>query len=633
MTDYGRGSGSEPWDPDDPLFGDSYNRGQGYQQQPQGQYGGDWQDPYATGQPQQQYPQQGTGQYPQAPQQQYGQQQGYPQQQGHTGQYPQAGYPQQSGYDTGSHGTYDTGSQGAYDTGSHGTYDTGSHGTYDTGSHGTYDTGSHQTGSYGTPEAYGRGPQAPYGHPQQQSGYYDQGTGQYPQSQFRQPQQPGPGGQQGMGAPGQGQAPGPGQGRVQQPPPGTRPQEPHTTPLSSGPAATDWDADEDKGPREHNFFANRDDDDDDDDAPASAGRRAGRDQQGGRKRRSGCACFVVALVLVGGLAGGGYYGYGFYQDHFGPAPDYSGQGTGSVQVTIPKGATLTTMGNLLKQAGVVKSVEAFTTAANKNPKGTSIQAGVYSLNKQMSADAAVAMMLDPKSQDALIIAEGMRDKQIYAAIDTKLGLKAGTTEGVAKAQYKTFGLPDWAVVGHNVKDPLEGFLFPMKYSVAKGMKPEVLLKQMVAQANAEYSQLDLAGEAKKHHLSGPYQFLTVASLVQAEGKTDDDFRKMAKVIYNRLDPANKQGTNGLLQFDSTYNYVKNRSQEKISNEEILSLKDKYNTYVYKGLPPGPIGNPGLDALKAAMNPDSGPWYFFISKDGKTTEFTETRSEFEKIKNS
>jgi UPF0755 protein len=168
--------------------------------------------------------------------------------------------------------------------------------------------------------------------------------------------------------------------------------------------------------------------------------------------------------------------------------------------------------------------------------------------------------------------------------------------------------------------------------VAKGMKPEDVLKQMVGQANEEFAQFDLAGEAKKQGLDGPYQLLTVASLVQAEGKTDDDFRKMAKVIYDRLLPANKQQTNFLLQFDSTYNYIKNTSQEKISDNEIQSLHDSYNTYLYKGLTPGPIGNPGVNALKAAMDPDPGAWYFFISKDGKTTQFTETLSEFNKIKN-
>lgn len=606
MTDYGRGSGSEPWHPDDPLFGDTYDasQGQGYQQpqQPQQQYGGEWQDPYATGQHQQQYPHpHGTGQYPQ----QYPQQ-GYPQHpQQHTGQYPQQqGYPQQGGYDG-----------------------------YDTGSHGTYDTGSHQTGGYGGQDPYGgHAPQDPYATGQhQQQGYYGQGG--YPQ-QPQQPQQPqhqtGQYPQQGgrpMPAPGQGQAP------------GTRPRTAPAAPAAptgpSAPSTGDWDADDEGDPREHAFFAGRDDDDDDD-APSaheSSGRRSGRSQQAPRKRRSGCACFVVAAVLLGGLGGGVYFGYGVYQDHFGPAPDYSGQGTGAtVQVTIPKGATLTIMGNLLKDAGVVKSVEAFTTAANKNPKGQSIQAGVYALNKEMSADAAVAMMLDPKSQNAMIIAEGMRDKQIYAAIDGKLGLKAGTTENIAKTKYKTLGLPDWAVSGHNVLDPLEGFLYPSRYSVAKGMKPEDVLKQMVGQANEEFAKFDLVAEAKKQNLTGPYQLLTVASLVQAEGKSDDDFRKMAKVIYDRLKPDNKQQTNFKLQFDSTYNYVKNTSQEKISTKEIYSLDSPYNTYTNKGLPPGPIGNPGEVALKAAMDPDPGDWYFFISKDGKTTQFMETSAQFEKVKN-
>jgi UPF0755 protein len=584
MTDYGRGSGSEPWHPDDPLFGDAYDRGQGYPQPPPHpqQQGGEWQDPYATGQHPQQYPQHNTGQYPQ---QQYPQQQPYPmqqpQQQHNTGQYPQQQY-----------------TQGGYDG---------------------YDTGSHQTGGYANQDPYGG---------RQQPDYYGQGGG-YPQQQQpqqqpqyrQQPQQPGPGGQP-FGPGGQ--------------PVAGRPQEPGARPLRPGPANTgEWNPDEDADPREHAFFAGRDDDDDDDDLPASSesgGRRAGKKQpKSGKKRRSGCACLVVLLVLGGGLGGAVYYGYGVYQDHFGPAPDYEGNGTGSVQVEIPKGSTLTVMGNLLKNAGVVKSVDAFTEAARKNPKGQTIQAGVYALNKQMSAAAAVTMMLDPKSQNAMIISEGMRDKQIYAAMDKRLDLKAGTTEGVAHAQVKNLGLPDWADTGKSVKDPLEGFLFPSRYSVAKGMKPEDLLKQMVGQAKQQFAQYDLAAEAKKQGLSGPYQLLTVASLVQAEGKTDDDFRKMAKVIYDRLRPDNKQQTNQLLQFDSTYNYIKNTSETEIALKDVHSLKDTYNTYLYKGLTPGPIGNPGINALKAAMNPDSGSWYFFISLDGKTTQFTETLAEFNKIK--
>ncbi|CAG7655254.1 endolytic transglycosylase MltG [Actinacidiphila bryophytorum] len=598
MTDYGRGSGSEPWHPDDPLFGDAYDRGQGYQQpqQPQPPQGGEWQDPYATGQhqqqyqqqypqqyPQQQYPQQGTGQYPQQP----------PPQQ----QYPMQ-HPQQSGYDG-----------------------------YDTGSHQTYDTGSHPTGGYGTQDPYGGRPQQqdPYGG-QQQPGYYGQGTGQYPQQQpqpqeqyRQQPQQPGAGMQQQPPQGAQPGQPGPGQARLQQPAPGARPQEPAARPLRGAPAGTgDWNTDDDSDPREHAFFADRDrDDDDDDDLPTgneSGGRRSGKSQpKSGKKRRSGCACLTVLLVLGGGLAGGVYYGYGVYQDHFGPAPDYSGNGTPSVQVEIPKGSTLTTMGNLLKNAGVVKSVDAFTEAARKNPKGQTIQAGVYVLNKNMSAAAAVTMMLDPKSQSALIIPEGWRATRIYSEIDAKLGLKTGTTAQQIKGV--NLGLPAWA------KGNVEGFLFPAKYSVGKGMKPVDVVKQMVNQAKAEYTEDNLETAAKSVGKT-PLEIIEIASLVQAEAQAPGDFGKVSRVVYNRLDQNMK------LEFDSTINYAMGRSTLNTSNKDI-HFKSPYNTYDNKGLPPGPIDSPGHDAIKAALNPTEGNWLYFVTVKPGDTRFTNSYSVHQK----
>lgn len=588
MTDYGRGSGSEPWHPEDPLFGDVYEQGQpgggGQYAQQQPQQPG-WQDPYATG-----------GHYAS---------QGYPQQSqpGQQPQYQQQPYP-----------------QGGYDP---------------------YDTGSYQTGGYAHQDPYG-GQQAhdPYaggGRPD----YYGQGGYPPPQQpQFRGGPQPGMAAGPGMGGPGPGIGQTQAMGRVPGMPggPGGHPEDPGSQPLRTAPGNTgQWDPEDDEDaadPRDHAFFSGRDDDDDDDDRPSDGrGRRSSgssaASSRSGRKRRSGCACLVVALVLAGGVGGAGYFGYTFYESHFGPAPDYSGNGTGDVQVEIPEGSTLTAMGNILKQAGVVKSVDAFAAAANKNPKGRSIQAGIYVLHKQMSAAAAVTMMLDPASQSAMIVSEGMRDQDVYAAIDKRLGLAAGSTAKVAQAQWRALGLPSWADSAPHIKDPLEGFLFPSRYSVAKGMKPETVLRNMVGQAKQQYAKFDLAGEAKKEGLNSPLQLITVASLVQAEGKTDDDFRKMAKVVYNRMVPNNPQ-TAGFLQFDSTYNYIKNAHATSISIDKMKTLDDPYNTYKYKGLPPGPIGNPGIVALQAAMHPDPGNWYYFISLDGKTTKFTETQAEFNRL---
>ncbi|MBH5337959.1 endolytic transglycosylase MltG [Streptomyces pactum] len=368
----------------------------------------------------------------------------------------------------------------------------------------------------------------------------------------------------------------------------------------------------------------------DEDDGAGDGRSAGggRDRRG-KKRRNGLACLVVAVVLTGFAGGVAYFGYDLYQSHFGSPPDYSGQGSGEVAVEIPDGAGVADIGNILKGQGVVKSTDAFIEAANSHPKGGSIQPGAYTLRKEMSAEAAVRMMTDPASMNALIVTEGMRNVQVYAAIDKKIGLPAGTTAGVAEREADNLGLPAWAEPHAQVKDPLEGFLYPARYSVGKDAKPEAVLRDMVRHATKEYAEHDLAGKAEELGLDSPLELVTVASLVQAEGVTSDDFRKMSEVIYNRLKPDNVE-TVGKLQFDSTYNYAKNQSKIDITLEEIKNLDHPYNTYYYRGLPPGPIGNPGAEALEAAQEPTHDGWYYFISLDGRTTKFTKTYAEHDRL---
>ncbi|MEU5191018.1 endolytic transglycosylase MltG [Streptomyces klenkii] len=547
MTEYGRGSGSQPWHPDDPLYGD------------QGYSGG-----------QQQHPQQS--------------------------QQPQYGHDQQQyGWDPAQGGQQQYGQQGG----------------------GTY--GGGQSDYYGTPDGYQRQPQ----HPQQQS-HPQQPQHQQPQHpQHQVPQQP------------HGQ-----QGHQQAPQQMQQAQQAQQQPQHAGPyqPQQEWsEPDEEKislfddlppataRPGEHDGEPGVPGDEDDDEEREERSR--GRDRRGKKpkkknKRRSGTACLVVAVVLLGVVGGGGYFAYDYWQTHFGAAPDYEGQGDGQVQVEIPKGASLTEMGRVLEKAGVVKSVGAFTDAAAKK----AIQPGTYTLHKQMSGAAAVEMMTN--AGNFLTIAEGRRAVQIYAAIDQKLGLAAGTTKDVAKNQSKNLGLPAWAGTDPKIRDPLEGFLFPSQYSAGKGTKPETILKQMVARANENYAKQDLEGKARELGLKSPLQLITVASLVNAEGMTHDDFRKMARVIYNRLKPTNVE-TNGKLEFDSTYNYTKNQSKLDLSPKQLRALDDPYNTYFYKGLPPGPIGNPGEQALKAAMDPEQGDWYYFVSINEKTT-FTKNLAEHQKL---
>ncbi|WP_156721485.1 endolytic transglycosylase MltG [Streptomyces apocyni] len=578
MTEYGRGPGSEPWHPEDPLYGD-----QGWG----GQQAAASQSPY--GGQQQHYPQS----QPQPQQVQYDDQSGYGAQ-GYGGQQAfdgPHGYGGQQGYDAQGY------SQREYNHQDYGHQEYG---------HQEYGGQQHQSGGY---------PQY------DQTGAWD--TGQGPEYGTN----PDPYADQQSGYSGEQQPDSYGTPEAYPPPkpPDRRREEPPQNP--------DWDPGPDQG--EHAFFAGGGDDDayDDDDYDDSRAARRGRgDRRGkGRKRRSGLACLLVAVVLLGGLGGVIYFGTQFYQDRFGPAEDYAGDGNGQkVTVEIPKGAGGTQIGNVLKKEGVVKSVDAFVSAQSKNPKGLTIQAGVYTLNKQMSAKSAVELMLDKKSRANLIIAEGWRNVRVYEEIDKRLDQPKGTTAKYAKDNWKDLGLPEWAAKpASDVKDPLEGFLYPSSYPVAKGMDTGDVLKKMVDTAKAEYEEYDLEAKAKELKLADPLQVITVASLAQAEGMSHDDFTKMAAVVYNRLKPANTV-TNQKLEFDSAYNYLKNESNIDIPLSQIRNDPDPYNTYYHRGLPPGPIGNPGEVALKAATAPDGGKWMFFISVDGTTTEFTKTLAEHEKL---
>ncbi|WP_369143162.1 endolytic transglycosylase MltG [Streptomyces sp. R44] len=577
MTEYGRGSGSEPWHPGDPLYGDQGWEGQQQYPHPEqpNQYGHGGQgyaDPYAQGGHAGQgyggdpYQQQAQQQYQQQPQQQYQQQYVDPQYQQQHQQYQE----QQQ---------YGTGYPGGYDTPGH---------------PGQQYDGNWETGQAAM--AYGAPPADPYG---------GQNPDLYGTPEAYPPPQP--------------------PGRRQNPP------EP----------VVDWAPEEEAHPEpeeeKHPFFTGGSQDDPDDDHDDEPGRGRGsrdedrerRSKAKKRKGKNGVACLVVALVLVGGVGGIGYFGYQFWQGEFGAAPDYAGAGSGEVQVEIPKSAGGYEIGNILKKAGVVKSVDAFVSAQQKNPRGLSIQAGAYTLKKEMSAEAAVTLMLNPASQANLIIPEGKRNAWVYEKLDERLDLKPGTTQGIAKAKADSLGLPDWAKNHKNVKDPLEGFLFPASYPVAKGNKPEDVLRKMVSRANQEYTKLDLEAKAKELGVEGPWQLLTIGSLVQAEGTSHDDFRKMAEVVYNRLKPSNPQ-TYGGLEFDSTYNYIKNQSEIDLTLEELRKYDNPYNTYFVKGLPPGPISNPGVEAMTGAVSPTNDGWYYFISIDGKTSQFTKTNAEHQKL---
>jgi len=368
-----------------------------------------------------------------------------------------------------------------------------------------------------------------------------------------------------------------------------------------------------------------------DDSPLPRSHRGERHRERRGRGLPGCLAVLLALVVVvAGLWLGGSKAYHWMKDELAGAPaDYAGPGQGKVTFEVHRGDSATTIGRNLKTAGVVKSVDAFVDAATDDARASRIQVGVYQLKKQMKASEALGVLVNPKNQIATIIAipEGYRAADIVAALAKKTKIKKARFEKVLDHP-KALGLPTYA------DGKVEGYLFPATYTFGPKATPTDMLKAMVNRWRQAVADNDLKSGATALHYT-PQQVMTVASLVQAEGKTPDDMAKIARVIYNRVEHPGTQGQTGRLQIDATVDYALGRPLTVgLTQDERLSAPSDYNTYRRVGLPVGPIGSPGDDAIQAALHPATGDWYYYVTVNLKTgeTKFAKTPSEFQKYNN-
>jgi UPF0755 protein len=350
---------------------------------------------------------------------------------------------------------------------------------------------------------------------------------------------------------------------------------------------------------------------------------------GRRKRRKASGCIPVLLVLavvVGLLYFGFMWGKGFIEDQFGDPEDYPGPGTGSVTFQVEQGDSISEMGHNLEEAGVVASAEAFTDAASDNPDAIGIQAGFYPLKKEMKASTVVEILVDPSQiiTTQVTVPEGLRVVDIVELLVKHTDFSKAQFEKVLANPAK-LGLPDFA--GGNP----EGYLFPSTYGYGPDATPVSMLTAMVDRWKQAAEDADLVGAAERLGYT-PHELMTVASLVEAEGR-GDDMPKIARVIYNRLENVGTAGTIGRLEIDATVNYALGRNLGVALSEEDLNVDSPYNTRRVAGLPPGPIEAPGDAAMQAAGNPADGDWYYYVTVNLKTgeTKFAETYEQFQQYK--
>ncbi len=356
--------------------------------------------------------------------------------------------------------------------------------------------------------------------------------------------------------------------------------------------------------------------------PESRVERRANQRKARARRGFGCFAGLISLLVVGGLIGGLAFGFGKGRDAMEKlfsAPDYEGAGTTAVTVEITSGQSSQSIADTLEKKEVVKSARAFERAARDNPKSRSIQAATYTLKKHMSAKAALELLLDP-AKSVLVTRVGFppgRTKNEIIDILQKSKVVKLPAGSVAAAMNKpwSLGLPSYA------NNNPEGFLYPGTYDAPKNATAYTILKLMTTQFAKTSREIQLPQIAQRKKVD-PYQVVIIASIIGAETNREEDYGKVARVIYNRL------ADNARLQMDSTVHYVTGRNGKVFTSDADRQIDSAYNTYKHTGLPPTPINSPGRDLLKAALNPTPGGWKYFtlVNLDTGETAFASTLSE-------
>ena len=354
-----------------------------------------------------------------------------------------------------------------------------------------------------------------------------------------------------------------------------------------------------------------------------------------KRRQRGIAVVVASvIVILGALI---YIGVRIGTS----SADYEGAGNGTTQlVEVPEGSSMSELGPTLVEKNVVKTQEAFDSAASMNHSASQIQPGFYRLQEEMSAANAVEALLDENNRVDMLEVQGgatLEDVKVVGG-DVRFGIyslisqvscddgncleKEELEKAAAETDPKELGAPDWALdaIKKRGNDPkrIEGLIAPGQYVLDPNMSAKDILKDLITRSAKRYEETDIENRAKAIGLS-PYELLTSASLVEREAPAGE-FDKVARVILNRLDEPMR------LEFDSTVNYGL-EDVELATTDEARGEKTPWTTYAKEGLPDTPISSPSDEAIRAMEEPADGNWKFFVTvdKDG-TTVFSDTYDE-------
>ncbi|SMO63252.1 endolytic transglycosylase MltG [Melghirimyces algeriensis] len=320
--------------------------------------------------------------------------------------------------------------------------------------------------------------------------------------------------------------------------------------------------------------------------------------------------FLLSVVSVSGYY---YVGYSL-------SPTSVNQ---TVEVEIPLGASVFSVGKALEEKGLVKNKFLFAIYVYMKGKSKDIKAGVYEVPPSSDANEILDIFTDgSKNVMRLTVPEGFTAKQIAEKLENK-GMNGEAFLKAVNRKDRSDSFLRNVPVNQKRRYRLEGYLFPMTYNLPKDADPDQLVDKMLKQFQKHMKQEGFQQKLKKHGLTMD-EWVTIASIIEREAKVQDEFPRVSGVIHNRLKIRKK------LQVDATVQYALGEQKERLYYKD-LRIKSPYNTYRIGGLPPGPISNPGREALKAALEPENHQYLFYVTrKDGSGLHyFARTEAEHQR----
>lgn len=288
--------------------------------------------------------------------------------------------------------------------------------------------------------------------------------------------------------------------------------------------------------------------------------------------------------------------------------DYSGDPGPEALIVIEPGDDGAAVARKMVDADIILSFDAI--YRDMLTADFTIYPGTYTFPTKLSGQRALEILIEGKNRVVLqtTIPEGFKVNEVIAQLVADIGLDQKAIEEAIESIMDR--LPSDA-------PNAEGFLFPATYTFDPGVSAETVIKTMVDRTEAELAQYDIS-------LKDSLDVINLAALIQDEARLTEDFFKVSRVFQNRLN------IDMLLQSDATVNYGTDGKTVTTTDAQRAD-RNPYNTYVFKGLPVGPISNPGELAIEAALRPADGDWLYFVTVNLKTgeTKFSVTLAEHER----